>query len=159
MPGRIIFLIFLLSFTIISVLTEADDTIRNSNFSWSEHAGTPFSGPQLDCPQCHRDEELKSILKDPVTTCETICLKCHKNIERHHKVGAKIKETIPGKLRLTRNKRISCFTCHNLNIKRYDKISWRAESLFESIFRSKSKYNTYYLTIKNNDGQLCKECH
>ena len=61
--------------------------------------------------------------------------------------------------RLSENKKIACITCHDLNNKRYDKTSWKSESLYDRVFSKPTKYKTYYLVIKNNEGQLCITCH
>jgi ribosomal protein L37AE/L43A len=61
--------------------------------------------------------------------------------------------------RLTKHKRLACITCHNLTHKRFDTESWRAQSLYESMFKKQKQYKTFYLEINNRKGKLCKQCH
>ncbi|MDY6934845.1 MAG: hypothetical protein SVZ03_11590 [Spirochaetota bacterium] len=119
----------------------------------------PFVASRDYCTECHRKGELKNNQYNVIQTCDNLCLKCHKDITSHHEIGLKIEDQLHQKLHLTEKNRIACFTCHNLGIKRFDSSSWKAESLFESMFKRKSRYKTYYLAIKNDKGQLCKKCH
>ncbi|MDY6968910.1 MAG: cytochrome c3 family protein [Spirochaetota bacterium] len=119
----------------------------------------PFVSSRSYCTKCHKQTNLKKDKENRLLTCDNLCLTCHKDRNRHHRVGLIIKDIIPKEFYLTKNNKIACYTCHNLNIKRFDSLSWRAESLFESIFRIKSKYKTFYLSMRNNNGQLCKKCH
>ncbi len=119
----------------------------------------PFISSKSFCSECHQAEDSKFILQNLTNPCDYLCNKCHKGLELHHKVGMKLAGRLSRKFYLTRKKKIACFTCHDLKTKRYDNTSWRAESLFENIFRKKTKYKTYYLVIKNTKGQLCKKCH
>ncbi len=119
----------------------------------------PFISSKSLCYECHKDKNAKLKLFDPATACEYLCKKCHKNMDRHHKVGLRLKGKLSSNFKLTEKNKMSCFTCHDLGVKRFSNSSWRAQSLFEKMFRNKSQYKTFYLVMKNNEGQLCKKCH
>ncbi|MCP4130608.1 MAG: hypothetical protein GY754_06465 [bacterium] len=123
----------------------------------------PFVTSKSSCYQCHKKSEREK-LKDPTRTCKNMCETCHKkDIENHHPIGDRVKSSIQAKIRkripLNSRKRVTCYSCHNLHINRYAATPWKAESLFDSVFKSKDRYKTYYLTVRNNEGQLCKKCH
>jgi hypothetical protein len=88
-------------------------------------------------------------------------MSCHKRAEldRHHRVGI----TLPGKpaesLMLTPEMKNACFTCHDLSQPRYDSVRWKAASLYDRMFRSQKRYKTYFLVMRNDEGQLCLSCH
>ena len=119
----------------------------------------PFVVTTSFCSECHTLLEVNHNLKDPTKSCDTYCMKCHKEREEHHGVGVKIESEMPSGFQLTKKNRIACITCHDLRQDRYDSRSWRAESLFESVFSFSSQHKTYYLVMRNNNGQLCKKCH
>lgn len=117
----------------------------------------PFTQSTTNCLRCHLKNDKK--IKDTNIICAELCLTCHKEMKNHHIINVKIVEKLPGELKLTEKKRLTCISCHNLNNMRLDKSSWKAESLFDKAFTGTSQYKTYYLIKKNNDGQLCKTCH
>ncbi len=119
----------------------------------------PFINSKSDCIKCHEKKNIKTKIEKTTKACDTLCFKCHSDTDRHHTVGAKLYADKGNNFVLTGKKRIACVTCHNLNEKRFASTSWRAESLFEKVFRNKSKYKTYYLVTNNSNGQLCKKCH
>jgi hypothetical protein len=55
--------------------------------------------------------------------------------------------------------RTGCATCHDLATPRHDQVRWKAESLFDRLFRSQDHYQTYLLVYRNDKGQLCLACH
>lgn len=114
----------------------------------------PFVSSKSACLKCHDRSEIDN----PACACDEFCIKCHEDSEKHHSVGARIKDKI-GLFKLTKKNKIACYTCHDLNVQRFDTVSWRSESLFEKVFRGKSRYKTYYLIMRNNNGQLCRKCH
>jgi hypothetical protein len=117
----------------------------------------PFIGNESACRSCHRKKES---LAEPAMACNTYCRSCHRGIEKtHHPVDVRIKTGGDVGLRLNRNGRMTCITCHNLTRSRYDDEAWRAQSLYESVFRKQERYRTFYLEINNNDGNLCRKCH
>lgn len=118
----------------------------------------PFVSSNKYCFECHKANDM-NISSDTTKPCPNICLKCHKDMTGHHKINLKISKKLNFNFPLTKRNRIACYTCHDLKIKRYDSTPWRSESLFDSVFASSKLYKTYYLIIKNNDGDLCKKCH
>ncbi len=118
----------------------------------------PFVKSNEFCNQCHIAEEVSSYKGRTTESCSIYCISCHKDVGAHHKVDVIMTEKIPQDMKF-RSNRITCFTCHDLKKRRFDTTAWKSESLFESFFSQKSIYKTYYLTIKNNDGKLCKKCH
>lgn len=119
----------------------------------------PFLSSDASCVECHRLKKIQVSANDTGNACSFLCLTCHKDIGNHHAINVRVKEEIPGQLILTSKKKLACITCHRLKNNRYDTSSWKAESLYENLFKSKKTYKTYYLAVKNNDGQLCKMCH
>ena len=111
------------------------------------------------CSTCHNINNIKKALNNPVRACDNFCGTCHDNMENHHKVGMELKQKLSPKVTLSKDTKVACFSCHNITKKRFDRVSWSAESLFSSLLSFKSKYKTYYLGMRNNKGQLCKECH
>lgn len=115
----------------------------------------PFVSDPSYCARCHKGNSFP----EPAWACKNYCITCHKENNRtHHKTDAPMKKKRPGIMATARGK-ITCRTCHNLKGNRYGKKSWKAESLYDSIFSKKKKYKTYYLIMRNNNGQLCKTCH
>jgi len=119
----------------------------------------PFVNNNTYCAACHKSAEVKEKLKDTTRACDIFCKKCHKNMSKHHPAGVKLKNDLPENITLSSGKKLACITCHDLKVPRYDSVSWKAESLFGSIFKSEKRYKTYYLIIRNNDGDLCRKCH
>lgn len=118
-----------------------------------------LTSSKSNCADCHKEEKKLKYSKIPLKICDTFCLTCHKDVGVHHKVGIRNKFHNRNKLQLTEKNRIACITCHDISQKRFDSISWRAESLYESIFKNNKQYKTFYLVIRNNNGALCKNCH
>lgn len=117
----------------------------------------PFVKSADSCMPCHKTEDNRT--GRPYRACSTFCLSCHAKFrEDHHPFNIRLKKSVDG-MDLTDMKRISCFTCHDLDRQRYDNVSWKAESLFDSVFRRKKVYQTFYLTTNNREGGLCKKCH
>lgn len=119
----------------------------------------PFAGSSACFVECHKAQKIQVTVTDPYNACSYMCLECHKDMDRHHAVNVRLKGKVSGELVLTSKKRLACITCHRPGNRRFDNISWKAESLYENIFSSKKKHKTYYLVTRNNDGQLCKMCH
>jgi hypothetical protein len=121
----------------------------------------PFLTSFDACKKCHREFEFASKISDPARSCDIFCLTCHKDITQnnHHPSGIKIIGGIDYKFNLSGSEKLACFTCHDLHVGRFDSKSWMAQSLFDSMFKKQKQYNTYYLVIKNDGGQLCQKCH
>ena len=78
---------------------------------------------------------------------------------QHHTIGVQLVKSMAVDLPLTPDHRLTCTTCHRLSQPRQDRVRWRAESLFGRLFRRQDTYQTYYLVIRNDRGQLCRVCH
>ncbi len=118
----------------------------------------PFVSTAKYCLECHSRQEALVFKVRVTKSCSTYCKTCHKDLTAHHQVDKFLTGKKPKTLDLHNNK-IACFTCHDLQTKRFDSVSWKSESLFESMFGSKDVYRTYFLIERNKDGQLCKRCH
>ncbi len=119
----------------------------------------PFIASETSCVECHKIKKMTVTVNDTENACSYLCLTCHKDMDSHHAINLRLSEPFPAKFVLTSKNRVTCITCHRLKTNQYDTSSWKAESLYESIFNSKKIYKTYYLAKRNNDGQLCKTCH
>lgn len=80
-------------------------------------------------------------------------------MEKHHTIGGKLERTPQPPLRLDARSQLTCCTCHHLGRPRHDRIRWKAESLFDRVFRRQDRHKTYLLVVRNDRGQLCKACH
>ncbi len=118
----------------------------------------PFVLSSDYCQECHTAKDTRAFQLNTTQSCSVYCTTCHDDLGSHHEVNVFIGEKSPPVIALL-NDKIACFTCHDLKQKRVDQESWKAESLYESMFNKKEVYPTYYLIIKNNEGQLCKQCH
>lgn len=118
----------------------------------------PFIRSGNYCIKCHvKDKRARTA--DPSLACAEFCLSCHRDVSNHHSINVKILEKLPDGFNLAGSSRLTCTTCHNLKTVRFDTSSWKSESLYEKVFKGSSTYKTYFLVVKNNDGQLCKNCH
>jgi len=118
----------------------------------------PFLTAAEYCLKCHTREEALSFRGKTQDSCSIYCATCHDDLGSHHPVDLYVTGQTPPDIRLLNNK-IECFTCHDLKKKRQDTRSWKAQSLFESLFQDQELYKTYFLVVPNDDGQLCKKCH
>jgi cytochrome c551/c552 len=118
----------------------------------------PFVQSSESCRECHTPDQVSVFQGNTTKSCSVFCTTCHLDLGAHHEVNLFLPEKPRATIKLLNNK-IACFTCHDLTKKRTDKASWKAESLFERMFQSKPVYPTYFLIMKNNEGQLCKQCH
>lgn len=93
--------------------------------------------------------------------CARYCQACHapKAMESHHPIDRKLPKVPPSPLLLTADGMTGCSTCHDLGQPRFDRTRWRAESLFDRLFRRQARYKTYFLAVRNDRGQLCRTCH
>ncbi len=113
------------------------------------------------CAPCHKDSEARWAASQ-YRACSPYCLSCHAkrpDIVRHHPVGVLLPAKPPAVIRLTADGRNACFTCHDLSRPRYDSTRWKSASLFDRLFRNEPRYKTYFLLMRNDQGQLCQNCH
>ena len=80
-------------------------------------------------------------------------------MDRHHPVGVLLESVPDAAVLVTADKKNACFTCHDLSRPRYDSVRWKSASLFDRLFREESRYKTYFLAMRNDQGQLCQTCH
>lgn len=113
------------------------------------------------CTPCHATDAASRWESSRALACTPFCLTCHKQEEmaKHHPVDNPVTKPPRLTLRLTRDQKSACFTCHDLANHRYDAVRWKAESLFGRLFRKEKQYKTYYLATRNDRGQLCLACH
>jgi hypothetical protein len=120
----------------------------------------PFAASNSFCYKCHKKSDGSDLLKNPAMSCSTYCMTCHKDkAVDHHKVGMRMEKRSNVNLRFTGEGRMACYTCHDVDNRRFSRSSWKSESLYDSVFRKKIRYKTYFLTVKNDKGQLCIKCH
>ena len=112
------------------------------------------------CASCHNDAQ-KRWDKSQHRPCTQYCMTCHKATEmgRHHTVGTALPKSPDDDLPLAAEMKMACFTCHNMSRDRYDSVRWKASSLFDKMFRAEKRYKTYFLSQRNDQGQLCLSCH
>ncbi|MDD2700922.1 MAG: hypothetical protein PHH36_06745 [Sideroxydans sp.] len=112
------------------------------------------------CASCHKDAPQR-FGKDPVRSCTPYCMSCHKktDMDRHHTVGTALPRMPETDMYLTAGKKVVCSTCHDLSRPRYDLVRWKATSLFDRMFHDEDQYKTYFLSMRNDQGQLCLTCH
>jgi hypothetical protein len=120
--------------------------------------GSPTSATA--CVACHKDAPQR-FGKNPMRSCTPYCMTCHKksDMDRHHTVGTPLPRTPETELYLTADKQVVCSTCHDLSRARYDQVRWKATSLFDRMFHKENRYKTYFLAMRNDQGQLCLSCH
>jgi len=112
------------------------------------------------CVSCHQDSEQRW-KSNQYRPCSPYCFSCHKRTEmdRHHPVGVLLESVPDAAVLVTADKKNACFTCHDLSRPRYDSVRWKSASLFDRLFREESRYKTYFLAMRNDQGQLCQTCH
>ena len=120
---------------------------------------TPCLPGKSLCYKCHHTNQISFDENDLSRSCDEVCMECHKLHEAHHPVGMIIEFPLDKHLRLKSGNRLACMTCHDHRIPRYSDTARKAQSLFSRIFQSQKQYKTYYLSMDNRKGQLCKECH
>jgi hypothetical protein len=121
---------------------------------------TSVTDPAAVCVSCHQDGQQRWAAKQ-YQPCTPYCMTCHKKSEmdRHHTVGTLLSNLPDQALPLTSEKKVACITCHDMSRTRHDSERWKATSLFDRLFHKESKYKTYFLVMRNDQGQLCLTCH
>ena len=112
------------------------------------------------CVSCHEDGQ-RRWESNQFQPCTPYCMSCHQKSEmdRHHTVGTVLPAPPGNGLHLTAEQKVNCATCHDLSRVRYDSERWKAASLFDRLFHNESRYKTYFLVMRNDQGQLCLTCH
>ncbi len=80
-------------------------------------------------------------------------------MSRHHPVGTRLSKMPDEPLLLSSEMKMACFTCHFMTRARYDSERWKSASMFDRVFHKQKRYKTYFLTLHNEQGQLCLYCH
>jgi predicted CXXCH cytochrome family protein len=111
------------------------------------------------CLSCHRADEASSIGSRVARPCRTLCASCHEFRDGHHPVGVPIPRAVPAPLLLTKAGTNTCVTCHDTTRPRVDRAHWASTSLFERIVHRSGEHRTYLLAMRNDKGQLCRNCH
>lgn len=113
------------------------------------------------CQPCHASDLAERFPARKDRPCSPYCQACHfkEHPEQHHPVGVLLKKNPPDPRLLASGNRLGCATCHDLATPRYDRVRWKAESLFDRMFRSQDQYPTFLLAIRNDRGQICLGCH
>ena len=119
------------------------------------HEGTKIEA----CKVCHSSQKDLPKLADLTRSCDNNCIRCHKDIEKHHPVGSEVREKDKVPLPLLSDYKVSCISCHDAASPASDSMSWKAQSFFARLFQKQTTYKTYFLRINNQSGQLCKTCH
>lgn len=116
--------------------------------------------PSSVCASCHEDSQIRW-LSNQYRACTKYCMNCHKKPEmgRHHIVGRTLPKAPNDAMPLTSEMKVACTTCHNMSQPRYGSDRWKAASMFDRLFHDESRYKTYFLAQRNDQGQLCLSCH
>jgi len=123
-------------------------------------AGCLTAAGASSCAPCHAADHAAR-WEHRARPCTPYCLTCHRKaeMEQHHPVGTALKRKPAGVYPLTADLKTACFTCHDLSRPRYDSVRWKAASLYDRTFRREASYKTYFLSTRNDQGQLCLACH
>ncbi|MBK8597073.1 MAG: hypothetical protein IPP07_18130 [Holophagales bacterium] len=111
------------------------------------------------CMGCHKSGEAADLATRVSRPCRTLCATCHEFRETHHPVGVAISRAVPAPLLLTKEGRNTCSTCHDMTLPQVESVAWVSQSLFERLSRRSRENLTYHLVMKNDRGQLCRNCH
>jgi hypothetical protein len=109
------------------------------------------------CQTCHASEKDRPKLAQPARCCDNNCLRCHKDMDKHHPVGSEVTEEV--RLPLLTGQKLGCVTCHDVNAPSTDTKSWKSQSLYARLFQGQPVYKTYLLRTNNSSGKLCQTCH
>jgi hypothetical protein len=77
----------------------------------------------------------------------------------HHPVGVQIDKPVRPPLLLTSNGTNTCVTCHDVTRNRYERTTWTSQSLIQRLATRTRERKTFYLVMRNDRGQLCRNCH
>jgi predicted CXXCH cytochrome family protein len=122
-------------------------------------SGEHVSWTLESCMKCHKPAESAELEPRLSRPCTNLCATCHGFRDGHHPVGVTIEAPVPAPLQLTRNGTNACITCHDVTRPRFENSPWISMSLFERTLRRPKENRTYYLVMRNDRGQLCRNCH
>ena len=128
----------------------------------AEGAGPAGGHPSFtleSCLACHGAEEAASLSPRVARPCRALCASCHEMRDGHHPVGVTIPRALPAPLLLTASGTNTCVTCHDTTKPRVDSSPWESQSLFARLARRPKEHPTRYLAMRNDKGQLCRNCH
>lgn len=120
-----------------------------SHVSWSADA----------CMTCHATAEAEELAARITRPCRDMCATCHAFREGHHPVGVRLSRPVPAPLLLTKRDTNTCVTCHDVTRPRFESSAWVSQSLFDRAIHRSNRNPTYYLVMRNDRGQLCRNCH
>ena len=128
-----------------------------------EDAGTTgcLAKSPAACAACHPGDAQERWSSHRHRACSPYCQTCHgkATLAQHHNVGTRLSKNPGPELPLTQDRRVACGTCHLLSRPRYASVRWKAASLFDRLISSETRHKTYFLSIRNDKGQLCLACH
>lgn len=111
------------------------------------------------CAACH---SAPTAVRTPTPRggCDAQCISCHQaDTVGHHRIANALPADLPAPLVRSTDGRLACRTCHDLSRPLQDSVAWRAQSLFDAVFRRRAVHPTYRLAMRNHNGQLCQICH
>lgn len=111
------------------------------------------------CTECHAAEETARLASRVTRPCRALCATCHTFPEGHHPVGKAISRAMPAPLLLTSSGTNTCVTCHDTTRPRFESTAWVSQSLIERATRRQKENRTCFLVLRNDRGQLCRNCH
>jgi hypothetical protein len=113
------------------------------------------------CAACHPGDAQARWAAHANRPCSTWCRTCHDKatLAQHHNVGTVLAKDPGPDLPLTHDRKVACSTCHLLSRPRYDSVRWKAASLYDRMISRETRHLTYFLSIRNDKGQLCLACH
>lgn len=113
------------------------------------------------CATCHPGDAQARWNNHQHRACSPYCQTCHgkATMAQHHNVGTLLTRNPGPELPLSHDNRVACGTCHLLSRPRYDSVRWKAASLYDRLISSETRHKTYFLSIRNDKGQLCLACH
>jgi hypothetical protein len=111
------------------------------------------------CVSCHTAPAEKARLESRVARpCRDMCVSCH-SMKNHHPVGVKIDAAVKAPLMLTADGTNTCVTCHDVTRKPTEDMPWTSQSAIQRVVRRSKEHKTFLLVMRNDHGQLCRNCH
>ena len=127
----------------------SDGAAAAAHVTWSADA----------CLKCHVRSETAELAARTAQPCRSLCVTCHELTGGHHPVGVPISRRPPAPLLLTRSGTNTCVTCHDVTRPRFESTPWISRSLLERVVHRTRKHRTFHLVLRNDRGQLCRNCH